>query len=159
MDPRVSLAPGTLARQFALASRVGDALRRGPGALGQVGALRDRPRGPRGPWVVRGRYTVRLTVDGRVFTTTLDVRMDPRVSLAPGTLERQFALASRVVDALRRDSVALDNVRALRRELGPAPAPAAGGPLAAPLASPHPRPAPLDSPRPPPACAAPPAPA
>jgi photosystem II stability/assembly factor-like uncharacterized protein len=105
----------------------------------------DTPREPRGPWVVPGRYTVRLTVDGRVFTTTLDVRMDPRVSLAPGTLERQFALASRVVDALRRDSVALDNVRALRRELGRARERAAGGPLAAALDSLDQRAAALES--------------
>jgi hypothetical protein len=55
--------------------------------------------------------------------------MDPRVALAPGTLERQFALASRVVDALRRDSAALDNVRALRGELGRARERAGAGPL------------------------------
>jgi photosystem II stability/assembly factor-like uncharacterized protein len=105
----------------------------------------DTPREPRGPWVVPGRYTVRLTVDGRVFTTPLDVRMDPRVSLAPGTLERQFALASRVVDALRRDSVALDNVRALRRELGRAHERAGGGPLGAALDSLDQRAAALES--------------
>jgi photosystem II stability/assembly factor-like uncharacterized protein len=95
----------------------------------------DTPREPRGPWVVPGRYTVRLTVDGHGFATTLEVRMDPRVVLAPGTLERQFALASRVADALRRDSVALDNVRALRGELGRARERAGAGPLAAVLDS------------------------
>jgi len=91
---------------------------------------RNTPREPRGPWVVPGRYTVHLTVDGHVFATGLEVRMDPRVVLAAGTLERQFALASRVVDALRRDSVALDNVRALRGELGRARERAGAGPLA-----------------------------
>jgi photosystem II stability/assembly factor-like uncharacterized protein len=97
--------------------------------------LHDTPREPRGPWVVPGPYTVRLTVDGRAFTTGLAVRMDPRVSLAPGTLERQYALAARVVDALRRDSVALDNVRELRRELGRVRDRAGAGPLAAALDS------------------------
>jgi hypothetical protein len=105
----------------------------------------DTPREPRGPWVVPGRYTLRLTVDGRVFTAALAVRMDPRVTLAPGTLERQFALASRVVDALRRDSVALDKVRALRGELGRARERAGGGPLAAALDSLDQRAAALES--------------
>src|SRR5207244_12133278 len=77
----------------------------------------DTPREPRGPWVVPGRYTVRLTVDGRTFTRALRVMMDPRVSAAAGALDRQFALASRVVDALRRDSTALAALRTLRGAL------------------------------------------
>jgi hypothetical protein len=105
----------------------------------------DTPREPRGPWVLPGRYTLRLTVDGRVLTTALAVRMDPRVAVRPGTLERQFALASRVVDALRRDSVALANVRALRGELGRARERAGAGPLAAALDSLDQRAAALES--------------
>lgn len=35
---------------------------------------------PRGPFVLPGRYTVRLTVDGTVLEQTLDIRIDPRVS-------------------------------------------------------------------------------
>src|SRR2546428_4607485 len=48
---------------------------------------RDTPREPRGPIVIPGRYTVRLTVDGRIHAETLSVRMDPRVTTpaaAPG---------------------------------------------------------------------------
>jgi hypothetical protein len=80
-----------------------------------------------------------------VLTTALAVRMDPRVAVRPGTLERQFALASRVVDALRRDSVALANVRALRGELGRARERAGAGPLAAALDSLDQRAAALES--------------
>src|SRR5256712_13729988 len=41
---------------------------------------RDTPREPRGPIVIPGRYTVRLTVDSRIHAETLSVRMDPRVT-------------------------------------------------------------------------------
>jgi hypothetical protein len=78
----------------------------------------DTPREPRGPWVLPGRYTVRLMVDGRTFTRALRVTMDPRVAAAPQALERQLSLALRVVDALRRDSSALVALRGLRAGLG-----------------------------------------
>ena len=77
----------------------------------------DTPREPRGRWVLPGRYVVRLTVDGRSSTQPLTVRLDPRLRVPAGALARQFALAGRLVDALRRDSVALERVRELRREL------------------------------------------
>ncbi len=91
----------------------------------------DTPREPRGPWVLPGRYTVRLTVDGHTHTRALSVTMDPRVAGAPRALDRQLALALRVVDALRRDSTALATLRALRGELGRARGQAgAAGPAA-----------------------------
>ncbi len=77
----------------------------------------DTPREPRGPWVLPGRYGVRLTVDGRTHTRSLTVRLDPRLQLAPGALARQFELAMALAGALRRDSIALDSVGALRQEL------------------------------------------
>ena len=81
----------------------------------------DTPREPRGPWVLPGPYVVRLTVDGRVHTRPLTVRMDPRIPLAAGAgagaLARQLAVASGIVDALRRDSAALELVRGLRRDI------------------------------------------
>jgi len=77
--------------------------------------LHDTPREPRGRWVLPGRYVVRLTVDGRSSTQPLVVRLDPRLRLAAGALAQQFALAGRLVAALRRDSVTLERVRALGR--------------------------------------------
>src|SRR5258708_39108008 len=35
---------------------------------------------PSGPWAPPGRYTVRLTVDGRSPTQPLTLKMDPRVT-------------------------------------------------------------------------------
>jgi len=90
--------------------------------------LGDTPREPRGPWVLPGRYVVRLTVDGRRYTQPLIVRVDPRISLAEGALARQLVVASSIVDALRRDSAALELVRGLRRDIARAEA---GAPTAA----------------------------
>ena len=77
----------------------------------------DTPREPRGPWAVPGRYVVRLAVAGKTYEQPLTVTMDPRVALPVGALARQFALASRLVAALRSDSAVLEQVRALRKEL------------------------------------------
>jgi photosystem II stability/assembly factor-like uncharacterized protein len=55
---------------------------------------------PKGPWVVPGTYTVRLTANGRTFTQALSVRMDPRVKSGLLLARQQFALAMRVYDAI-----------------------------------------------------------
>jgi hypothetical protein len=79
--------------------------------------LHDTPREPRGPWALPGRYTVRLTAGGHTFAQPLTVRMDPRVKTPMADLQQQFATAQRLTDEIRRDSVALAQVRALRAEL------------------------------------------
>jgi hypothetical protein len=54
---------------------------------------RSTPSGPVGPFVHPGRYRVRLTVDGAASERTLDVRMDPRVSITPEDLQAQTDLS------------------------------------------------------------------
>jgi photosystem II stability/assembly factor-like uncharacterized protein len=58
----------------------------------------DTPREPRGPWVVPGAYTVRLTADGRVLAQPLVVAMDPRVE----TPLADLAISMRLCDAMAR---------------------------------------------------------
>jgi photosystem II stability/assembly factor-like uncharacterized protein len=41
----------------------------------------ERPRGPMGPWVVPGTYSLRLTVRGERLETPVAVREDPRLSV------------------------------------------------------------------------------
>jgi photosystem II stability/assembly factor-like uncharacterized protein len=53
-----------------------------------------------GVWAPPGRYTVTLTVDGKVFQAPLDVVSDPRVSTTAAANARQFALA-RAIEADR----------------------------------------------------------
>ena len=64
--------------------RRGAPRRLGPAARGSEGGQGRRVDGgdPKsGPLVTPGTYTVRLTVDGKTETTTLEVRPDPRVSV------------------------------------------------------------------------------
>jgi hypothetical protein len=54
---------------------------------------RNTPSGPVGPYVHPGRYTVRLTVDGAVSERPLEIRMDPRVTIAAEDLQAQTRLS------------------------------------------------------------------
>ncbi|HVD93179.1 MAG TPA: hypothetical protein VNC21_12875 [Vicinamibacterales bacterium] len=60
----------------------------------------DTASDPKGPWVVPGVYTLKLTANGTSLTQPLTVKMDPRVKSGPLALQQQFALAKRVYDAL-----------------------------------------------------------
>src|ERR1700756_1765039 len=56
----------------------------------------DPPRHPLGPNALPGRYTARLTVDGKGFTAPLTVKMDPRVKTPAAGLQNKFAAESRL---------------------------------------------------------------
>jgi hypothetical protein len=62
----------------------------------------DTPREPLGPFVPPGTYSVKLTVDGKVITRPLTVKMDPRVAMSDADLAAQFALLQRITEALAR---------------------------------------------------------
>jgi hypothetical protein len=49
----------------------------------------DTPSGPVGPFVHPGSYTVRLSVDGVLKERPLEIRLDPRVKIAPADLRSQ----------------------------------------------------------------------
>jgi hypothetical protein len=46
------------------------------------------------PWVMPGRYIVRLTVDGKVYNQLLEVKMDPRVKTSAAELLSQSNLSN-----------------------------------------------------------------
>ena len=48
---------------------------------------------PTSPWVMPGLYTVKLTVDGKQFTQTLKIKMDPRVKTSIKDLQLQHDLS------------------------------------------------------------------
>jgi photosystem II stability/assembly factor-like uncharacterized protein len=73
-----------------------------------IAAIRgDTPREPRGPWVVPGTYTVRLTADGRVRAQPITVVMDPRVKASASEIEAQHAISMRLSSAMARAAEAL----------------------------------------------------
>jgi photosystem II stability/assembly factor-like uncharacterized protein len=77
----------------------------------------DTPLEPRGPWVLPGDYTVRLTVDGQTESQPLTVRMDPRVKTSPTDLKEQYSRSMQVSQAIGRARDALGGVGRLRQEL------------------------------------------
>ena len=60
----------------------------------------DTAADPKGPWVVPGTYTVKLTANGASHTQPLVVKMDPRVKSGALALQQQFTIAKRVYDAI-----------------------------------------------------------
>ncbi len=50
---------------------------------------KNTPTGPQGPFVMPGKYTVRLTVDGKPMEKSLEIKMDPRVTITSADLKAQ----------------------------------------------------------------------
>jgi photosystem II stability/assembly factor-like uncharacterized protein len=88
------------------------------------------PLEPRGPLVPAGRYSARLIVDGVGYTRQFDLRMDPRVKTPMEALNVQFVIAVALAEGLRRDSVALGEVRAWKQHGRPAALDTVGAGLA-----------------------------
>jgi photosystem II stability/assembly factor-like uncharacterized protein len=55
---------------------------------------------PTSPWVMPGRYSVVLTVDGQRYTQPLTIAMDPRVKTSIADLQKQFELSKQIYDDL-----------------------------------------------------------
>jgi hypothetical protein len=80
--------------------------------------LANTPRTPQGSWIAPGKYTVRLTVNGRSQSQPLVVKMDPRVKATAADLTLQYD-TSRAIDTLiGRSAVALREIRTAARTPG-----------------------------------------
>jgi hypothetical protein len=90
----------------------------------------NTPREPRGPFVLPGVYSVRLTVGGRSFKQPLTVKMDPRVKTPLAGLQQQFTLSMQMYDGIRKSAEALHQVNVVRAQLDTVRAKAAAGPVA-----------------------------
>ena len=67
-----------------------------------------------GPRVLPGTYTVRMTKGDQVYTTKLDVRIDPRARYTGEDRRAQFELVSRLSNLLNHMSWAVDAIIAVR---------------------------------------------
>jgi paraquat-inducible protein B len=74
-------------------------------------------RNPRGPKVVPGVYTVRLTVDGKPQTQPLEVVMDPRSPATPEILTQQLQLGQQIFTEAMEARRALAEIDSLRKQL------------------------------------------
>ncbi|MFL5480615.1 MAG: glycoside hydrolase [Gemmatimonadaceae bacterium] len=77
----------------------------------------DTPRGPLGPAVLPGDYTVRLRVNGETFAQPLTIKMDPRAPITAPGLRQQHDIGVRMNAAIDRDFAALTELRARRGTL------------------------------------------
>ena len=82
----------------------------------------DTPRYPLGPTVLPGRYTVRLTVDGKSLTAPLTVKMDPRIKTPAAGLQKKFEAETRLAAMLSQSTEALLQAGSIREQLGKVPA-------------------------------------
>jgi photosystem II stability/assembly factor-like uncharacterized protein len=72
---------------------------------------------PEGPLVLPGTYQVQLAVDGKTYTTPLEVKMDPRVKIAPFALRQQLMLEIQITQAMWDSYESVRQIRALRSQL------------------------------------------
>ena len=80
------------------------------------------PRDPQGPLAPPGRYTVRITVNGRRAEAPLTLVADPRVTLASEAYQAQFQLSAKLAARLDEASRALATARSLHEQLKAVPA-------------------------------------
>lgn len=79
--------------------------------------VHDTPLEPHGPRAMPGRYTVKLTVDGKSLTQSLIVKMDPRVKSTAADLGKQFVLQKLAASGMDESFESLEEVHAVRRQV------------------------------------------
>jgi hypothetical protein len=72
----------------------------------------------RGPFVLPGRYTVKLAVSGKELTQPLDVRADPRAATTPTALADRHAMSMRIAELSGIYSTGAKALSAVDAELG-----------------------------------------
>jgi photosystem II stability/assembly factor-like uncharacterized protein len=77
----------------------------------------DTPRLPLGPTALPGRYTVRLTANGKSQTAALTVKMDPRVKTPAPGLEKKFAVETQLASLVSQTSLAAQQANSIDAQL------------------------------------------
>jgi photosystem II stability/assembly factor-like uncharacterized protein len=77
----------------------------------------DTPRYPLGPTALPGSYTARLTVNGKSYTATFALKMDPRVKASADDLEKKFHLESKLASLFDQTSKATIQAGSIRDPL------------------------------------------
>jgi photosystem II stability/assembly factor-like uncharacterized protein len=72
---------------------------------------------PTSPWVMPGRYSVKLTVNGKSYAQPLTVKMDPRVKTPPAGIKEQFLLSKNLYDGIAETFTALEQLGSIRAQV------------------------------------------
>ena len=71
----------------------------------------------RGPRITPGKYQLKLTVDGNTLTESLEVRPDPRLSIAAADYTKQLEFALKIRDKLSETHDAIVQIREVRQQV------------------------------------------
>jgi hypothetical protein len=72
---------------------------------------------PNSIWASPGRYTVKLTVNGKPFTQPITIKMDPRVNTPAAGLAKQHELSKAMYDGILETQAALQKLRDVRAQV------------------------------------------
>jgi photosystem II stability/assembly factor-like uncharacterized protein len=72
---------------------------------------------PTSPWIMPGKYTVVLTAEGKKYTQSLTVQMDPRVKTSMADLQKQFDLSNQLYADLMTLQPVLEKASDAREKL------------------------------------------
>jgi photosystem II stability/assembly factor-like uncharacterized protein len=78
---------------------------------------RDTPVIPEGAFVTPGVYTVALSVDGKTFTTPLEVKADPRIKATAADLQAELDLSRTLSAGLARDRRGYGEIQSIQAQL------------------------------------------
>jgi photosystem II stability/assembly factor-like uncharacterized protein len=81
------------------------------------------------PWVLPSKYTVRLTAEGKTYSQSLTVKMDPRVTVSSAALRKQSALSNKCYTALKSVLLMVRHLQTVQSQIQKV-SPAATGSLA-----------------------------
>src|SRR5256885_1662351 len=73
--------------------------------------------GPAGVWSLPGKYTLKLTTNGKSSSQELLVKMDPRISTAEDGLRQEFVAASRISARLGEVAAAQERAAELLKQI------------------------------------------
>ena len=92
--------------------------------------VHDTPKHPLGAWALPGKYAVKLTVEGKSYSQSFVVKMDPRIKTSLADLRKQFEMQSGSIEGMNETFEALAKVRSVRAQLKERAAKAGKGALA-----------------------------
>jgi hypothetical protein len=79
--------------------------------------VHNTPKYPLGVWALPGKYTLELTVDGKKYYETLQVKMDSRIKSSIDDLAKQYDMQMGAVAGMNKSFDALAQVRSVRAQL------------------------------------------
>jgi len=71
---------------------------------------------PTSPWVMPGTYTIKLTVDGKSYTQTITIKMDPRVKTPVAELQKQYDLSDKCYQEYQKAAAEADKLHSLQTQ-------------------------------------------